>query len=292
MDYTTLGRTGLKVSVAGLGGGGSSRLGKAQGKSFEHSVSIVREAMDLGINFIDTAVVYRTEEIVGAAIKGKRDKVVLSSKVWVIRDGAGVHDLDFCTSTEFVERVEGSLRRLGTDYIDVYHLHGVTAEQLQHGVNEFVPLLEKLRDQGKIRFIGITERFISDTTHEAASRALDHDCWDVMMLGFNFLNPSARKEILQRNPETRYRRARHVRRAPGAQQSGRTAGDPPDRGRGRTAGRRGRQGRHTGLPDRTGRRLDASGGGISLLPARAGDRRRAHGDRQRRTSPRECRFDQ
>ena len=51
MDYTTLGRTGLKVSVAGLGGGGASRLGKAYGKSFEHSVSIVREAMDLGVNF-------------------------------------------------------------------------------------------------------------------------------------------------------------------------------------------------------------------------------------------------
>jgi L-galactose dehydrogenase len=202
MDYTTLGRTGLKVSVAGLGGGGASRLGKAYGKSFEHSVSIVREAMDLGVNFLDTAVVYGTEEIVGAAIKGKRDKVVLSSKAWVIRDGAGIHDLDYCTKEAFVQRVEGSLRRLGTDYIDIYHLHGVTAKQLPHSINEFVPVLEKLRDQGKIRFIGLTERFIYDTTHEAIKLALQHDCWDVMMLGFNLLNPSIRTGILT---ETRKR---------------------------------------------------------------------------------------
>jgi len=202
MDYTTLGRTGLKVSVAGLGGGGASRLGKSYGKSLDHSVSIVREAVDLGVNFLDTAVVYDTEEIVGAAIKDRRDQVVLSSKVWVIREGAGVHDLDYCTEEELTRRIEGSLRRLGTDYIDIYHLHGVTAEQLPHSVDNFVPVLEKLRDQGKIRFIGLTERFISDTTHEAVTLALQHDCWDVMMLGFNVLNPSARTEILK---ETRKR---------------------------------------------------------------------------------------
>ncbi len=196
MDYTTLGRTGLKVSVAGLGGGGASRLGRAYGASFEDSVAVVQEAIDLGINFIDTAIVYRTEDIVGAAIKGKRDKLVLSSKAWVIREGAGLHDLDFCSTAELVERVESSLKRLGTDYIDVYHLHGVTAEQLPHALAEFVPALQKLRDQGKIRFIGITERFISDTTHDAFRLALQEDCWDVMMVGFNFLNPSARRSVL------------------------------------------------------------------------------------------------
>jgi aryl-alcohol dehydrogenase-like predicted oxidoreductase len=197
MDYMTLGRTGLEVSVAGLGAGGASRLGKAYGKRFDESVSVVREAIDLGINFIDTAVVYGTEEIVGAAIKGQRDKVVLSSKAWVIREGADVHDLDYCTTKEFVARVEGSLKRLGTDYIDIYHLHGVTADQVPHSVATFIPALHKLRDQGKIGYIGLTERFITDTNHEASLVALQHDCWDVIMLGFNLLNPSARKQLLK-----------------------------------------------------------------------------------------------
>ena len=201
MDYTTLGRTGLRVSVAGLGCGGASRLGRAYGKSFEESVAVVQEAIDLGISFIDTAIVYRTEDIVGAAIKGKRDKLVLSSKAWVIRDGAGLHDLDFCSNTQLVERVESSLKQLGTDYIDVYHLHGVTAEQLPYSLAEFVPTLERLREQGKIRFIGITERFISDTKHDAFRLAVEQDCWDVMMVGFNFLNPSARRTVLAKTQE-------------------------------------------------------------------------------------------
>lgn len=201
MDYTTLGRTGLKVSVAGLGGGGASRLGKAYGRSFEESVAVVREAIDLGITLIDTAVVYGTEDIVGAAIKGQRDKVVLSSKAWIIREGAGVHDLDFCTGRQFIARVEGSLKRLGTDYIDIYHLHGITAEQVPYAVSEFIPALQKLRDQGKIGHIGITERFITDTNHEASLRALENDCWDVIMLGFNMLNPSARKKLLKLTQE-------------------------------------------------------------------------------------------
>lgn len=198
MDYVTLGRTGLTVSVAGLGCGGASRLGRANGNSFEQSVAVVQEAIDLGINLIDTAIVYQTEDIVGAAIKGQRDKVVLSSKALVLRDGAPLLSLDFCSKAELVQRVESSLKQIGTDYIDIYHLHGVTAAQLPHAVAEFVPTLQKLRDQGKIRFIGLTERFNRDTKHEAFRLAADQDCWDVMMVAFNFLNPSARNGVLDK----------------------------------------------------------------------------------------------
>lgn len=70
MDRIRLGRTGLDVSVAGLGCGGHSRLGQRAGASEQHSVDIVRAALDLGINFIDTAIAYRTETIVGKAIRG------------------------------------------------------------------------------------------------------------------------------------------------------------------------------------------------------------------------------
>jgi len=68
MDYTTLERTGLKVSVAGLGCGDNSCLGQSAGKSIEYSVGIIRRAMDFGVNFIDTARHYGTEEVIGALL--------------------------------------------------------------------------------------------------------------------------------------------------------------------------------------------------------------------------------
>jgi len=78
MQYTTLGRTGLRVSVAGLSCGGSSRLGSAWGKSEAESVALVRHAIDLGVNFVDTAAAYGTEELVGKAIRElPRDRVVV-----------------------------------------------------------------------------------------------------------------------------------------------------------------------------------------------------------------------
>src|ERR1700759_281100 len=81
MEYTTLGRTGLKVSVAGLGCGGFSRLGLGTGKSADHAGGIVRMALDLGVNLIDTAAVYGTEDVVGAALQGVcRDSVVVCTK--------------------------------------------------------------------------------------------------------------------------------------------------------------------------------------------------------------------
>ena len=81
MHYTTLGKTGLKVSVAGLGCGGNSRIGLGAGLSEAQSVALVREALDLGVNFIDTAAIYGTEGIVGKAIKGRpRESVVVSTK--------------------------------------------------------------------------------------------------------------------------------------------------------------------------------------------------------------------
>ncbi len=87
MQYTTLCRTELNVSVAGIGCGGHSRLGTAQGKSMAHAATIVRRAMDLGINFIDTAAAYGTEPAVGQAIKGQRDSVVISTKASISQSG-------------------------------------------------------------------------------------------------------------------------------------------------------------------------------------------------------------
>src|SRR5207253_5679278 len=84
MDYVNLGRTGLRVSVAGLGCGGFSRLGLGTGKSRAEAVALIRQALDLGINLLDTAAVYGTEAVVGEAIKSiPRESVVVATKAWV-----------------------------------------------------------------------------------------------------------------------------------------------------------------------------------------------------------------
>ncbi len=86
MEYATLGRTGLTVSVAGLGCGGFSRLGLGTGKSEAEAVALVRQALDLGVNLLDTAAVYGTEGVVGQAIKTvPRESVVIATKAWIPR---------------------------------------------------------------------------------------------------------------------------------------------------------------------------------------------------------------
>ncbi|MDX1934066.1 MAG: aldo/keto reductase [Capsulimonadales bacterium] len=195
MEYRTLGRTGLSVSVMGLGCGGHSRLGLSQQRGEENAIGIVRQALAAGINFIDTAEAYGTETVVGQALASSdtpRDAVVLATKVSVDRRGGEGKR----TADELCEAAEAGLRRLRTDYVDVLQLHGVTADEYDYCRTELVPALERLRDQGKIRFLGITEAFIPDPGHVMLRRAIRDDCWDVMMVGFNLLNPSARVRVL------------------------------------------------------------------------------------------------
>ncbi len=189
MDYTILGRTGLKVSVMGLGGGGPSRLGKHTGRTEAESVAVIRQALNSGINFIDTSEFYETEEIVGKAIKSiDRGSVVLSTKKLTRKR---------ITPGDVVKSLEESLKRLGTDYVDIYNLHGVILEDYDYLVSEIAPALQRLRDQGKICFIGITERTIADPQHAMLRRALLDNIWDVMMVSFNMINQSARDTIFQ-----------------------------------------------------------------------------------------------
>ena len=191
MEYTTLGRTGLRVSRMGLGCGGHSRLGLATGSTAAEAERVVREALALGINFIDTAESYGTEDVVGRAlVDGVREQVVLSTKAGIGWQGRKA------TGPEMVKRVHASLQRLRTDYVDVFHLHGVAREDYLYASQELLPTLQDLQTAGKIRHIGITEAFISDTGHRMLSRALEDGCWDVVMVGFNLLNQSARERVL------------------------------------------------------------------------------------------------
>ena len=196
METTILGRTGLSVSVMGLGCGGHSRLGISQGHSEAEALRVVQAALALGINFIDTAENYRTEEVVGKALQGTaREQVVLSTK-------AGVHWQERkATGAEMKARVEACLKRLQTEVVDIYHLHGVTLDDYPYALQELVPALQDLQRDGKIRFLGITEAFGPDPAHRMLIRALEDDCWDVMMVGFNVLNQSARERVLAKTRE-------------------------------------------------------------------------------------------
>jgi len=193
LQRTVLGRTGLEVGVAGLGCGGHSRLGMARGMSEDEAADVVRAALDAGVNLIDTAALYGTEGAVGRALRGRRDEAVVSTKVHVededaadgVIDGAGLR-----------AGLEGCLRRLGTDRVEVLHLHGVTAAQYGPCREKLVPVLEALRDEGKIRFLGISERFVHDPGHAMFARALEDDWIDVLMVGVNVLNFSAARTVL------------------------------------------------------------------------------------------------
>lgn len=192
IEQRTLGNTGLTVSILGLGAGGNSRLGLSRGQGEAHAADVVRAALDLGVTLIDTARVYGTEPAVGQALRGRRrDGVVLSSKSPYRGD-----DDRLLTPQAFAENIDASLRDLGVETIDIYFIHGLTLPYYDAAREAFLPVLERARQAGKIRFVGVTEAFERDTRHEMLQRAVHDDGWDVMMVGFNLLNPSARDRVL------------------------------------------------------------------------------------------------
>jgi aryl-alcohol dehydrogenase-like predicted oxidoreductase len=184
-----LGRTGLEVSVAGLGCGGHSRLGMARGKDVHHAADMVRRALDLGITYIDTARAYGTEEAVGLGLKGRRDEAVISTKAGVGRGG------ELVSAADMARYIDESLTKLQTDHVDVFLLHGVTLPQHEHAMTVILPELQKQKAAGKIRFIAASEQFGGDTGHAWLQQALADDPFDVLMVGFNLLNPSARDRV-------------------------------------------------------------------------------------------------
>jgi len=191
MEYTTLGKTGLKVSVAGLGCGGPSRLGmRGDAGSEDHAIRLVRQALDLGINFFDTAQNYGTEAVVGKALGGvARDRVVISTKKTLPASDSPDPE------KEMIAALEQSLRLLRTDCIDVYHLHGVEPKDYAFARTRLLEPMRRLQKQGKIRFIGVTEGFAVDPAHAMLQDSLKENLWDVVMVGFNLLNPSARHSV-------------------------------------------------------------------------------------------------
>ena len=190
MHYTTLGRTGLRVSVAGLGSGGFSRLGLKSGKSEDEVVRLIHEAVGLGINFIDTAPSYGTEGVIGKALKSiPRDQVVIATKVQIHKND------EWATPAQVVASIDKSLQVLGTDYVDVLNLHGVELHEYDHAINVVAPALAEQKAKGKIRHIGVTETPIEDHTNLMLTRALRDPVWEVFMVGFHMMHQGARKNV-------------------------------------------------------------------------------------------------
>jgi aryl-alcohol dehydrogenase-like predicted oxidoreductase len=153
---------------------------------------VVRAALDLGLTMIDTARVYGTEPAVGRALRGRRrDGVVVSSKTPYLDA-----DRNLLTPQAVEANIETSLRELGLETIDIYFIHGLRLPYYRDCRERFLPVLERARQAGKIRFIGVTEAFETDTRHEMLQQAVQDDDWDVVMVGFNLINPSARERVL------------------------------------------------------------------------------------------------
>jgi aryl-alcohol dehydrogenase-like predicted oxidoreductase len=195
MQYTTLGKTGLKVSVAGLGCGGNSRIGLGAGLSEAQSIALVQAALDLGVNLIDTAQVYGTEAVVGKAIRGRpRDSVIISTKSHI----SGFDGSNPLTPAAVVTNLNVSLRRLDTDYVDVFHLHAVRPDLYDRAMTEIVPALLREKEKGKFRHLAISETAPRDPGHAVLTRAVEEPVWEVFMLAFHMMNQNARAHLLKR----------------------------------------------------------------------------------------------
>jgi L-galactose dehydrogenase len=207
VDYVRLGKSGLISSVIGLGGGSSGRFGLAKGGTRSDALKLIRAALDEGITFFDGAgLTGGVDELLAEGLAGSREHVVLSTKVhlgpepWPF-DNARLPNLGsswvarrfglVCSGRTLRSRVEHTLRALKSDRIDILHLHAVSPRQYPLAVARVLPTLQRLKEQGMIRAIGITESFLRDPSHKMLRAAVDDASVDTIMVGLNFRNRSA-----------------------------------------------------------------------------------------------------
>jgi aryl-alcohol dehydrogenase-like predicted oxidoreductase len=155
MEHVSLGN--LEVSRIGLGAMGMSAYYTGAGSDDAESIRTIQRALDLGINFIDTAEVYgpyKNEELVGRALAGRRSEVVLATKFGLISHHKGDTPAVDSSPENIRTAIEGSLKRLGTDHVDLYYQHRVDPAI---PIEETVGALSDLVKEGKVRYIGLSE---------------------------------------------------------------------------------------------------------------------------------------
>ena len=190
MEYRTLGRTDIRISEVGLGtwGMGGDRYGRAD--DAESRRALLR-ALELGINHIDTAPIYgngRSEEVIGEAIAGRRHEVVLATKVGMFPGGRDNFDYSGAT---VMREVEQSLRRLRTDYLDIYFLHSPDEELYR---DDGLDALVRLKEQGKIRATGFSVMSV-DEGIPLAMRLIEQGQVDVIQQAYRLLYTLPSQEL-------------------------------------------------------------------------------------------------
>ena len=190
MEFRRLGKSGLKVSAIGLG---TNAFGSRADE--QTSINIINHALELGINFIDTAAVYaqgRSEEIVGKAIKGKRLQVIIATKFGYPRD-VGPNEQGG-SRNYIMKAVDSSLRRLNTDYIDLYYIHFADTET---PIEETLRALDDLVRSGKVRYIGCSN-FSAWQLCEAmwTSKLYNLESFVAVQPRYNLLDRSIEREMV------------------------------------------------------------------------------------------------
>ncbi|NTV83999.1 MAG: aldo/keto reductase [Bacteroidales bacterium] len=176
VQYRTLGKTGMKVSTIGFGA------------MLTSDPTVVHHAIDLGINYIDTAASYmkgNNEIMVGNVLKTRRKEVFIATK------------LKLGTEESMLESIQNSLKKLQTEVIDVIQLHGLNSKEKVLN-NEYMNLLDKARKKGMVRFVGFSTH---DNQVECLQAAIESKFYDVVLVSYNFTSDAALTEAISKTGE-------------------------------------------------------------------------------------------